>query len=143
MSEKQIVFRAGGNLLKSIQNRIDNEFTSEHQIVRRDIERYYTLIQYALREIELTEKEAMFIIDSTNGTMFEPFTIRLLWANLEDSILIDNLHINYDIDATKLVEKIKNASVGYQFALCDAIERWWKIEGDISNIEKLKQVGLL
>jgi len=143
MSEKQIVFRAGGDLLKSIQNRIDNEFSSEHQVAKRDLERYYALITYSLKEVELSEQEAMFIISSTNGTMFEPFTIRLIWANLEDSILLDKLHLNFDIDATKLIEKIKNASTGYQFALCDAIERWWKIEGDIDNTEKLKLVGLL
>jgi hypothetical protein len=143
MKEKQVVFRPQEQVLKQIQARINNEFTSEHQVANRDIERYYTLVTYALKEISLTEQEAMYIVASTNGTMFEPLTIRLLWANLEDSMLLDKLHLNYDIDVIRLIEKIKNASVGYQFSLADAIERWWMITDEIDNSEKLKQVGLL
>ena len=140
---KQLVFRPEQDTADSVQNRVNNDFSSIHQIANRDLSRYYNIIKYALREVELSEKEAMAVIDSTNGTMLDNFSIRLMFANVEDSIDYDSLAEKWGIDGEALVLKLKNASVGYLHALADAIERYWLISEGELTAEKLKKVGLI
>lgn len=139
----QIVFRTSDAELKNIQLRKNNDLSSEHQVAKRDLERYYNIMNRALKEISLTENEAMAIVDSLNGTMIDSFSIGLIWANLEDAISLEGLDSKWGIDGQALVEKMKNASIGYLTALADAIERWWATPGELSNAEKLKAVKLI
>lgn len=120
-----------------------NEMISIHQVGNRDLGRYYTLLKYALKEVALTENEAMCIVDSLNGTMFLDNTIRLLYATIEDAFKFENTHLKYNINADELIEKLKKASNGYLFALVDAVELFWENKEDIELIEKLKKVGII
>lgn len=140
---KQVVFRPDASLLKQIQARVNNEYTTEHQVASRDLKRYYSIIQYSLWEIELTENEVRLIIDSTNGTLFDNFTIRLIVANIEDGIYIERLDLKHNVDGVKLLSKLKNASIGYYYSLVDAIEKYWAINDGKDDKEKFIDLGLI
>lgn len=131
------------NYKSKIEERLDASFTT-HQIGNRDLGRYYNLLDYALKEVTLTEQEALFIVDSTNGSIFDEVGIRMLWAGLEDSIRYDSLDAKYQIDGNELINKIKKANIAYLFALADAIERFWILNNsETEMIDNLKKVGIL
>jgi len=140
---KQLVFRPEQDTFDSVQNRVNNDYGSIHQIANRDLSRYYNILKYAIREVELSEKEAMAIIDSTNGTMLENVGIRMMYANIEDGIKFDGLAEKWEIDGEALVNKLKNASIGYLHALADAIERYWSKNDGTIDYEKLKSIGMV
>lgn len=113
--------------------------------VGRDIDRYYQLLALALASITLSEGEAMLIVDATNGTLFEPFSVaaQSLHWEIQDS-LADGLAAKWEVDGPALVAKISAWSLLQKAAVCDAIERFW---GDTYHIDnshaRLARVGLI
>lgn len=104
-------------------------------VVSRDLERYYRLLaetRPTLRE-RFSPAEISLVIDACNGwaTWMEPFDLlRLIWANVEDSIRLDGLDQKWEIpDPPGLVQRLKSLSPVEVLALCDAVERFWHAVG--------------
>lgn len=108
----------------------------------RDLERYYSLLAAELAGIELSEAEASLVCDALNGTLFEPHTIRLLWAEVDDAIRHDGLAEKWGVDGPALVERLRSLTPGQAYALVDAVERFW-LDASSPASERLRTAGLV
>lgn len=144
MTTKMVSFRPDTELLDNLSNRINNELTTVHQVANRDMARYYNILKYALREVALTEQEAMLVCDALNGVFFDDFSIRLMRASVEDAIIHDRLDEKWGVDGEALIVKLRSYSIGALYSVADAVEQWWSMSNpELSNYEKLLKVGLL
>lgn len=96
------------------------------QTMAQDLGRLYALYDRALREIDLTENEAMLIVDALNGVLIGADAGALLWANIEDSIRLDGLDEKWSVDGPALVEKLQAMTATQAMAVLDAAERFWQ-----------------
>ncbi|MBE2190109.1 MAG: hypothetical protein IAE98_11640 [Candidatus Kapabacteria bacterium] len=140
-----VYFNPPEDTWKEIKVRVGNDEEPVHQTARRDMERYYKMLKYTIREAEFTQDEAFLICHALKGTLFDDLTIRLMYASVEDAIKHEGLDKEYDVDGAELVVKLKHLSVGALYAVADAVERWWLINhtDNTNNAEKLKSVGLI
>lgn len=112
-----------GPLGRALAVRGDNP----NEIAQRDIERYYAILDQELATVDLTEAEALTIIDATTGWYVEPHTARLLWAEVEDAIRLGQLSADRDIDGDALITKLRALTPAQAMAIIDAVERWWRL----------------
>jgi len=113
-----------------------------NEVAQRDLDRYYTLLAAALRDVDLKEGEALLICDALNGTHIDPTLARLLHAEIEDA-LEDGLAEKWMVDGETLVMLLRNMTLLQRMAICDAVERWWRLEEIADNRERLVRVGLV
>ncbi len=95
-------------------------------LLATQLERYYALMardRARLRRL-LSADEVALICDACNGTLWQPESIPLLYAEIEDA-LQDDLADKWRVDGPALVAKLKAMSAGELFALVDAVERFW------------------
>ena len=117
---KTISFRVGaGQLAQQIASRDESH---ANEIAKRDLERYYNLLGRSLATVDLTEAEANALCDANNGTLWENWSISLLWANVADTPGLDE---KWGIDSNALIGKIRSWSHPQALAVVDAIERFW------------------
>lgn len=136
MPKNYTSFRATPALVRELASRGDGLGLT----ARRDIERYYHLLAEELKTVNLTESEAMLIVDTCNGTLFEPHTIRLLWAEIDDAIRLDRLDHKWQVDGPELVAKLRSLTAGQMFAVVDGCERFW---ADPNQEDQVRKVGLV
>lgn len=113
------------------------------QIAQRDLERYYYLLRVSLPTF--TVNEAQLICDVMNGTITEPHTASLLWANVADA-LEDGYAEKWSVDGDALVKRLRALTPFEQLAVADAVERFWRRVGagiDETNEERVRAVGLV
>jgi hypothetical protein len=141
---KLLSVRPNEQTLAALNRRINNSVSSVHQVADRDLERYYNLLKYALREVSLTEQEAMLVCDALNGVFFDDFSIRLMHASVEDALKFDGLAEKWEVDRDKLIGKLRSYSTGALYSIADAVEQWWNLNDEsFSNTQKLEAVGLI
>lgn len=142
MRSPLISFRTPSGLMERLQERGE----SAPLVAGRDVARYYTLLEFELRTINLTEGEACLIMDALNGCLAAepPELARILWAQVEDS-LEDGLAEKWGVTGLTLVLKIKGWSFAQNMACIDAVERAWRSPklNQIGTVDLLKEVGLL
>lgn len=126
-------FRVPQELEKEIAAR--GEFSD---VVRRDLDRLYTLYRRALARVELTENEAWLVADAMNGTLMDATTAPFLWASVEDTIQLNKLDKKWNVDGAKLVEKLRRLSDIEALAIVDAAERFWvgNMRGEDGDVKK-------
>jgi len=112
------------NIEKQIMQRGDNR----SGIINRDLERYYTVLDRALRTVSLTENEALLIVDVLNGSILDTLSVRMLWAGVEDAINLDKVDEKWGINGAALVEKLRSLGEIQCLAVVDAAERFWADE---------------
>lgn len=140
-STQLVTFRAG-EIAPALSERLANYPVGG--IARRDLERYYALLVEELATVTLSENEALLICDALNGTLMLPQTMRLLWAEIDDSIRLDATDEKWQVDGPALVEKLRRFTSGQTLAVVDAGERWWnRNEIDEDPRERLRIVGLV
>lgn len=131
--------------------RLDARIGSPGRVAVRDLDRYYTVLTAELARLDLSEPEAMLIIDSLNGSLLDTSSYRLLWAEIDDA-LDDGLAEKWGIDGFALVAKLRALSPAQAMAVIDAGERWWIIqsaadegEGDVpaERDNRARVVGLV
>lgn len=149
MPSPRVNFRAIPPLDDRLAERADSPATEAAitVVARRDLERYYAALARALRDVTLTEAEASLICDAANGTLWEPHTLDLLWAEIDDAIRHDNLAAKWDVDGAELVRRLRDdLTPAERLAVVDAAERFWRLVGDGDarpTGELLRAVGLV
>jgi len=123
--ENRIMFRAGVNLLKALQERNSNDDGSLSQTAKRDLSRYYALLDSI--SIDLTEAEFNLLCDLCNGTMFGEFELspaKCLVAELLSGgkALASKWGGHYN----QLLAKAQNWNNLEGAFVVDSIERFWR-----------------
>lgn len=133
-------FRLTGRMEDDLTARATGVYQTRHAVAKRDLERYYALLRRELRTVNLSREEVLLLLDVSNGTLWEPHSIPLLWAEVEDG-LADGLAEKWGVDGPAFVERLRGLTAGQAFAVVDALERAWKIGGDLEGAAR--EVGLL
>lgn len=139
-----IVFRAAADLATAITARASA--TSPSLTAQRDLERYYALLAAELRTVTLSPNEAQLLVDANNGTLWEPHTMRLLWAGVDDAILLDGLAAKWQVNGKELVATLRLLTPGQTVAVVDAVERTWSAltaDPDRLMADTLRHIGLV
>lgn len=110
----------------------------QSHIIRRDLDRIYYAIDKTLVEnrIGLTIDEACLIVDASNGTLYDPWSIGALDGEVADSIALDHTDTKWEIDGKALVAKLQGASYAEKLALVDSAERYWTAHPGISEFRR-------
>lgn len=128
-----------------LEARTGSFLDSKGQVAKRDLERYYYLLQAALKsalkKLGLSEGEALLMCDLANGTLWEPHTAALLWAQVADGAE-EGYGDKWGVDAEALAARLRSLEPMESMALVDALERWWALPGEMSHVERLRAVGL-
>lgn len=132
-----IRFRPGKTLEYNITAR--NQYEDANNLARRDLQRYYFLMQNT--PVPLTEIEFQACVGALLSTLFETeLSIKNLYFNIDDACEYENLHLNYDIDRDLFVKKIKALSLFERCVVVDAIERE-RVKILQKNLAYAKQIG--
>lgn len=129
MSEKkgtsQVFFRAG-DLQPALEERTEQS-GSIGRTARRDLERYYRLLQPELASLngKFSSGEFALMLDVANGMILDSTGVALFWANVDDACR-NGLDKAHEVAGPSLVEKLRGLRGGQLYALIDALERWWK-----------------
>jgi hypothetical protein len=91
----------------------------------QEIERLYALYEDALNSIKLTQSEACFIVDMLNATIMDEKSARMLWAEADDAIKLDNLDQKWIVDGEALISKLRGLTTIQAMAIVDASNRFW------------------
>jgi hypothetical protein len=101
--------------------------------IQEIIEKYAVLmanIKPTLRP-RFEANECALILDSLNGVWLrDDVNIRLLVANIEDAISMDQLDQKWMIDGPQLLAKLQQLSVAELYATADAVVIWWNRVGE-------------
>lgn len=131
MSERHphVQFRLG-ELAEPVRAR-ETPGLGANRICQRDLDRYYAVISAELAALELSESEAMLIVDALNGTIAEPAAAQrtMLWAGVADAIALDGLAEKWVVDGDALTTKLRGLSLAGSLAVIDAAERYWAAVG--------------
>lgn len=143
-----IQFRAAPEVLDPIRSRM-GPGESVGEVVRRDLMRYYAVIDLELARLNLTEGEAALICDALNGYAIwsdDSLVLRSWWIAVEDHITLNGAAEKWDIDQPAVfVAKLRSLSPGASAAVLDAVARWWgrqPTDGETIG-ESLRSVGLV
>lgn len=93
---------------------------------RSALERYYEVLdrtRAGLRE-QFSKAELALLADVCNGTLWDPHTLALIGANVEDAE--DSYFETWKVDRAALLKKLNGLSFAEHVALVDAIERFWQ-----------------
>lgn len=132
-----ITFRVGtGPLLAALDDRDYKHESHRNEVARRDLLRYYDSLARSLATVDLSEAEASALCDANNGTIWEPWSVSLLWANIADT---PGLGEKWGVDTEVLISKIRGWDYHQALAVVDAIERFW-VQCEDSTVQS---VGLV
>ena len=109
-------------------------------VIARDLDRFYNLCRRAIREVPLSEKEACLIVDTLNGVILDAGTAQYLWAEVEDSVKLNNLAEKWGVDGPALVEKLRDLNALQAMALVDGAERFWQMSDRMGLEEGVQKV---
>lgn len=120
-------FRVGEELLPHLQQRArDDSSPALSAAAKTALERYIAIMEDERRRLDLSEAEWHLIADATNGTIWEPYSIPLLWAEIDDAIKLDGLDKKWAVDGPALVAKLRGLDLAGKVAIIDAVERFWR-----------------
>lgn len=111
----------------AIEARGAAQFGLRSATINTSLERYFAVLAATRRNLvqQFSDGEIGAMLDACNGTLFgNPHSIRLLWANIEDSVP-DGIEAKWGIDASALAQRLRGLSYAENVTLVDAIEQWW------------------
>ena len=104
------------------------EARGEKSGVNRDsLDRYFALLDIgraALRD-RFTEGEIALILNASNGTRYQPWSIPHMGAGIEDAVHLDHLDEKWSVNGPALISKLRALTTAERFALVNAAERFW------------------
>jgi len=109
----------------------------------RDLKRYYTLLKRCLETLYFSEGEAALICDALKDYQLDKNInqIGLIWADLEDSIQINQLDKKWGVNGQELIHKCQSLTPCQVFAVADAVEKFW-FKRESNPQEKLSEALL-
>lgn len=123
---------------------LDERWSKRSTGIREIIDRYMSLIALERRSLDLTVNEALFLVDSLNGTILDYVAVHGLPASVEDSCRMDHLHKKYDLDEKEFIEKINNMTTMQKLAIIDSVELFWNNPKEYSpDEESMRRIGLV
>ena len=124
MGARLVSFRPGG-LSDDLSARHDPEAQSVG--AKRDLGRYYRLLEAELRALDLSDAEASFLckVVDPNGFDSSAGSFKFLWAHVDDVVRRDPPSGGH-VDPAALVDKLRSLSPGASLAVIDAVERYWR-----------------
>lgn len=130
-----ITFRVGsGKLAEALTARDYKHESHRSEIAKRDLTRYYALLERSLATVQLTEAEANALCDANNMSGFEEaLPASMLWANVLDT---PGLETKWGIETDLLVSKVRSLSPLQSTAVMDAIERFW-VHSEDSTVQSV------
>lgn len=137
---KTIQFRPGP-LSEPLQERASGD-KSPHYVAQRDLEVYYNLLMLGLASVDLSEGEALFLVDILNGTVLELMTARMLPYEIEDAE--PEYLAKWEIDRAVLLAKVGGWTLLQRMAVIDAVERAWGNTYHVDDMRaRVARVGLV
>ncbi len=114
------------------------------KVARRDIGRYYQLLEDELREVDLSEHEAALVYEalSAQGDMLARMGGHYLWAAIPEVLGQHPASRFPDVDVPALIAKLRGLSLAANLAIVDAVERA-RLMPEVSKDQALRAVGLL
>jgi hypothetical protein len=110
---------------------------------RETLHYFYYALAVELRTVNFTEQEALLVVDTLNSVLWEPFSVPLLVANVEDSIA-EGLAEKWDVDGDALLAKLRALTYTQTLAVIAATRKWWNTQtATVDRAESLRAVGLL
>lgn len=124
------------------------EIQSPSLSAKRAVERYYSLINWSLREVQyhFSYAEIALIADVLNGIGFHSWEMqpsRSLRMNLIDAIEMDRLDEKWQVDATVFRGKLNALTDAQAAAVIEAIDLWWLNPERSLSITGFEEVGLI
>jgi len=97
--------------------------------IRVALERYFYTIDRSRRSIQevFTAEECSLILDTCNGTWFEPHSLDGVPLEIQD--VEESRMEHWGVDRAGLLAKLQGLTLAQHAALVDAIERWWRAAG--------------
>jgi hypothetical protein len=131
------------HMLRALESRADGARYSVSQVARRDLDRYYTLLERSVQRFP--RAEALLLADAMNGLLLTPESAHLLWAEVADGIQGDGLDRTWDVDGPTLIARLRGLHPFAALATWDALERAWQLvaRGEQDMEAALAAVGLL
>lgn len=142
-STQLVQFRTGAGpagLTDDLERRASRRLSPD-LVARRDLTRYYEMLRRSLPRFP--RAEAYAILDVCNGTLWEPWSVTLLWASVADA---EGLGATWQIDQAALAERLRGLSYAEALAVVDAAERAWLHMADGHDMKTdalLEHVGLI
>ena len=113
-----------------------------NEIERRDLDRYRVILN--LSRPKFAVSEACLISDALNGTLVIPEFATTLWSEVEEASEIEGLDTKWGVDDVSLVERLKGLTPAESWAVCEAVERFWRLDSEGQTYEELfLEVGLI
>ena len=96
---------------------------SLQEVALRDLRRYYTMLDSALREVQLSTAEWDFLRDILNSTFRDENCARYLWAEVEDAGIEAE---KWGVDHRAFAARLRDLPEFTRLAIVDAVDRWWR-----------------
>lgn len=92
---------------------------------RRDLERYYAALHRTLRQVRLTEAQAMAVVDALDSVLLiDAATPFHLAQEVADAVRLDGLAERHGIDGDDLIRLLRDDLAPFEvLAIADAVER--------------------
>jgi hypothetical protein len=89
-------------------------------VMRRDLLRYYRLLDAALEQAALTRREAELLVDACRLGAKHGLILEIV-RRIQD----EQLDLRHQVDADQLIAKLEQLSDLQRTAVLDAVERYW------------------
>lgn len=146
-----VAFRAPEAVLSEIEARQDalsaimgvGDDAPLGSTARRDLERYYQVVRDELRQLQLTQREVLLVLDAMNGVIVDPPQMyrSTLLLDVADHIRLNAADEKWDIDGEGLIRRLESLSPGTLISLVDLAERFWA-RSDEGTDTLLKDLGV-
>lgn len=92
-------------------------------VAKRDVQRYYQLLEDQLAELGLSEVAMALVVDACSRADLSIQGAGLIWAMVDDAIAARGLDERYGLDRGALVRQLRELSPPQTLALADYVER--------------------
>lgn len=100
-------------------------------------DRYIEIIKRTEIEKKFTEAELNLICDANNGHVeFGASMIGEIWQGIDDSMILDETHIKWNVDRESFLEKLKGLTFAEEIAVIEYYEQFWR---KVSNSNRSAQ----
>lgn len=123
-------------------------FARAGQDIWRELARYYLVLQDSLAEVDLSELEAVVLIEAIQGVVHSEASYRDLGYDVREALRCGQVAAPPELDVEALAAKLSELSSGAAAAVLDAIDRFRALDREPANRDRrvrelLVEVGLV